>query len=181
MTSKDLILQVRDALKTWAAGHGGTAEIAGDVIDVFQKLTNKPGSVRAVVWLRQEDKRGDFEETGVVDRTVIVFISRGRGFTLDPTDSLWLDTAGSGEPLFDLVEEARRLIRSMSLPQETTEATFDYKGYQPFNLATEQPVDAYQLEFSIGVQLPPAISSLAINSSGTRLAINNAGLKLRLN
>ena len=40
-----------------------------------------------------EVKRGEYEESGRVDRKFLVIVSRGRGFTFDPGDSL---TAGFG-------------------------------------------------------------------------------------
>lgn len=155
MTIAEQLNQVADALKTWAAAQGGTAEVAADPFHLLAMLQHKPGSVRAVVLFGGEQKRGEFEETGAVDRGFSVILSRGRGFTAEPSASLVKGAAG-GRPLFDLVEEARQQIRGLSFAEETTEVTPNYLGCELFPSAEGKAVDAYQLNFQIGVQLPAA-------------------------
>lgn len=155
MTIAAQLNQVATALDAWAKEHGGTAEVAADPFHLFALLGNKPGGVRAVVLFAGEAKRGEYEEQGAVDRSFGVIISRGRGFTLDPSASL-VKGAGGGEPLYDLIEEARQLIRRISFDAETTEVTPNYLGCDLFPASEGKPVDAYQLNFSIGTQLPVA-------------------------
>lgn len=159
MSITEQITYVRDELQDWAAAYGGGCEIAGDIVHAFALLQHKPGSVRCVVWLSGEEKRGEYEEAGFVDRTFTVFVSRGRGFTLEPGDSLTARTAGNAEPLYDLVEEARQVIRGLEFAADETEVTPNFKSIRPFAFPTERPVDAYQIEFSIGSELADQIMS----------------------
>jgi hypothetical protein len=101
-----------------------------------------------------EQKRGEHEEAGVVDRTFWVVISRGRGMKVDPGMSLVEDVAG-GPPMFELVEAAREVLRGLTFDSETTEESIDYKSCEPFVIDGFLQ-DAYKLEFSIGCQLPAA-------------------------
>ncbi len=153
MSIVDQITYIRDELHDWASALGGGCEVAGDIVHAFALLQHKPGTVRCVVWLSGEEKRGDYEEAGFVDRQFTVFISRGRGFTLEPGDSLTARTAGNAEPLYDLVEEARQVIRGLQFAVDETEVTPNFKSIRPFAFPTERPVDAYQIEFSLGSEL----------------------------
>lgn len=144
--------QVRDALQLWAAEKGGTAEIARDPFHLLSLLQIKPGSFRAAVLFASETKRGDLEETSMVDRGYSVILSRGRGLTAKPTDSLVVGQ-GDGEPLFDLVEQLRELIRGLSFETGTTEVTPNYTGTEIFAV-DGKAIDAYQLNFQIGTLLP---------------------------
>jgi hypothetical protein len=154
-TIREILTVTCDALDAWARKHGGRAEIAGDPAHLFALLSHGPGAVRACIMLRRELKRGEHEEAGYVDRTFIVTISRGRGFTLEPSDALIRQTT-VGAPLFDLAEEARDIVRAIDYPLEDTDWTVDYQSTDLFEFPTENPVDAYQLTFSIGCQLPAA-------------------------
>lgn len=152
MTISAQLKQVAAALQTWAVQKGGSAEIAGDPFHLLSLLQHKPGSVRAAVLFAAETKRGEFEEASMVDRGFTVVISRGRGLAAVPTDSL-VKGQGDGQPLFDLVEEARQIIRGLSFSADTTEVTPNYTGCEPFAV-DGKAIDAYQLSFQIGTQLP---------------------------
>lgn len=143
-----LLNTVQAALQTWAATYGGTAEVAGDAVTAFQVLANKPQGVRCVVWLSAEEKRGEFEEASMVDERLQVIVSRGRTMKLRLGDSQVNSIAGE-TPLIDLVEEARDVVRGISLPADETEVTLDYQGFD-FVRDSEGPQDAYQLSFSVG-------------------------------
>jgi hypothetical protein len=152
MTIKDQLKQLRDAFAPWAQANGGSVAIASDEYHLVFLLTQSPGKPRTVLLCQSETKRGEYEEAGQVDRTFNVFLSQGKGLKLDPGASLTEGTAG-GHPTYDLVEEARELIRAISFDSETTEVTPNYKGWSPY------PIDGYltdtiKLEFSIGTQLP---------------------------
>lgn len=139
---------VQAALQTWASAYGGGAEVAGDAAAAFQVLGNKPAGVRAIVWLSSEAKRGEFEESSMVEEELQVILSRGRSMKLRLGDSHVSSTAGH-EPLIDLVEEARDVVRGLSMTADETEVTLDYKGFT-YLQDSEGPQDAYQLTFSIG-------------------------------
>ena len=150
------------ALKAWCETRGSTAEVAGDPFHLLALLQTKPGSVRAVVLFAGETKRGEIEESGIVDRSFSVVLSRGQGLTLSPGDSL-VKGAGGGPPLFQLVEEARQIVRGLQFEDTlvipidslTTEVTPNYLGCEPFAV-DDKRLDAYQLNFQIGTQLPAA-------------------------
>lgn len=151
---------VRDTLQTWAVENGGGAEIVSDPFHLLAMLMTKPAGFRAYVLFVGEAKRGEYEETGAVDRNFGVIISRNRGLTVNPGDALV-----KGEtPLFELVEGARNAVRSIQfedtlavpLNQLTTEVTPNYLGCEPFPAPDGKMVDAYQLNFAIGSQLPAA-------------------------
>lgn len=152
MTIKDQANQVRTALGDWARTHGGRAEIAGDLAALFTLLQGRFAGLMVVILFNGEPKRGEYEESGIVDRTFTVVLSRGRGFA-QGGDSFTQGQAGEA-PLFDVAEEAREVVRALEFSEATTEVAVDYKGLQLFEWPTDRPVDAYQFTFSVGTQLP---------------------------
>ena len=160
-----LLNQVAAALDTWAVSRGGRAFIAGDPLSVFNHLGDKPGGVRVGVLFAGDVKRGELEEAGVMDRSFLIVISRGKGFTINAADSL-TKGAGGGLPLFQLVEEARDVVRAIAFPEGTTEGTADFKGSQAYQFASDALVDAYQLEFSLACQMD-AVAGLNFGGAQT--------------
>jgi hypothetical protein len=152
MTIGEQLELTRDTLLPWAQEIKGRVEIAADPVHLLGLLGTSPGAPRIVVLFDAEEKRGEYEETGRVDRKFLVVVSRGRGFKLDPADALLEGVAG-GKPLYDLVEEAREMVRQIQFEAATTEVRPDYKGTRRLQLEG-MVVDAYQIEFTIGVQLP---------------------------
>jgi hypothetical protein len=179
MTLADILTTVRDELAAWARLHRGSAEVAGDVDHMYGILSNKPGGLRAVVLFSEETKRGEHEEAGVVDIEFLVVISRGRGFTLPASDSL-VSGSGGGRPLFDLVQEARDVVRGINFVEEETEFTADYKGTTLFQYPTEVPVDAYQLRFTLGLQMEEPVFELQVNAGEDVLAVDDAETSLAI-
>jgi hypothetical protein len=159
--------QVHAALDTWARGERGRAEIASDPFHLFSLLLENPGGVRAIVQFQGETIRG-MEEASLVDRTFLVVISRTRPLSVDASASLVKTTTGGGaRPLFDLVEDARQIIRGLQFDAEapadsgygptaqaTTEITPLVRSVQPLSVPDGVLSDAYQIEFSIGTLLP---------------------------
>lgn len=143
-----ILTTVEAALQTWAATYKGDAEVAGDAAHAFAILAAKPAGVRAIVWIGSETKRGEHEEASVVDCSLNVIITRGKSLKLRLGDT-HVSTTGGNHPLIDLVEEARDVVRGISLPTDETEVTLDYKGFE-YLADTEGPIDGYQLNFSIG-------------------------------
>jgi hypothetical protein len=153
----DVLQTVKTALEDWVRRHRGSVEIAGDQDHLFALLEASPGFVRASIMLRREAKRGEYEEAGMIDLTFIVVISRGRGFSATTSDTLVKDTS-LGAPLFTVAEEARDVVRSITFP-EKTEQTANYMGMDLFEFPLDRPVDAYQLTFTLGCQMPAATPS----------------------
>lgn len=166
MTITEQLLALRESFAEWAQGYrGGTAEVASDPFHLFALLAAKPGAVRACLFFKEELKRGEHEEAGVVDRTFVAVISRGRGFQREPADSLIVD-GRPGTPLFEIVEDARQLIRSFEFPADVTEVRPDVKRIELFPMPGDAVVDAYQIEFSIGCQLDePSSQALGVENS----------------
>lgn len=142
---------IRDTLAAAVRPDGGTVFVAGDPYQLVTMLRETTKGVRVGVLFSSEEKRGDYEERGAVDREFWVIASRGQGLKLEPGASL-VDGAAGGRPLFDIMETLRQAIRGISFDAETTEVTPDFRGIKTFN--TEgYLVDAYQLTFTIGSQL----------------------------
>lgn len=152
MTIAEQIKLVKKALEDWGGGAKATVAIAQHPIDFFTQLRTGPGKLRAVIMFRGEDKRGEYEEAGVVDRKFWIGLSRGKGLQLNQAEAL-IDESGAGPALYDLIEEVRQVVRGLEFAQDTTEVTPDYKGFNPFEVEGWL-LDAYNLEFWIGTQLP---------------------------
>jgi hypothetical protein len=150
MTIGEQLIFIRAGLRAWVEDIKGRVEVAADPLHALGLLATAPGAPRVVVMFDAEVKRGDFEETGRVDRQYLLIVSRGRGFKLDPGDALLEGVAG-GKPLYDLVEEGREVIRALVFTED--ESTPNYLAARRVKLE-DLTVDAYQLEFSVGTQLP---------------------------
>jgi hypothetical protein len=152
MKISEQLIQLSEMLSAWTKENGGAAAVARDPYHRATLLAATPAGARALIMFHGETKRGDYEEMGAVDRTFWVVITRGQGLRLSPGANLVEGNAG-GKALFDLVEEARQLVRGISFAADTTEVTPNFKSIEPFNVEGYL-LDAYKLEFSIGVQLP---------------------------
>jgi len=154
MTISEQLIKLRDALADWARENSGSVVVASDPVHLWNLLSTKPGAPRGILLFDSEEKRGDIEEAGRVDRKFLLVISRGRGFTADRADALTKGSAG-GKPLFDLVEEAREIVRSIEVesPEEIDEVVTNHLRTARFD-SGDLIVDAYQIEFSLATQLP---------------------------
>lgn len=168
MKISEILEAMRIALAEWAKPLKGTVQVAGDPFHLFSLLAAKPGSVRVCLLADSGQKRGEYEEAGQEDSAFVVVVSRGRGFPLDPGASLQTGSAG-GAPLFDLVEQIRDVVRGIDVDPEATEFTFDFKRWGKYSPPFESLTDAYQLEFTIGRQLP------GITSGATSFELGLAG------
>jgi hypothetical protein len=152
MKISDQLKLIQSSLVDWQRANKASIEIARDIVHVFGLLTTSPGACRVAIVFREEVKRGEYEETGMVDRKYWLVISQGRSLKLNPADQLTEGHAG-GKPLYDLGEELREELRAFEFDQDTTEVTPDYKGTYPFE-ADGWLIAANYLEFTIGTQLP---------------------------
>lgn len=152
MTIREQLKFIAAQLQPWAGECKGRVEIAADAVHLFGILATTPGAPRVVVLFDGEDKRGDYEELGKVDRKFMIVVSRGRGFVLNPGQSLTDGMAG-GKPLYDLCEEGREMLRALVFDRTTTDGLPNYTGMSRLQMEGLN-VDAYQINFMIGVQLP---------------------------
>jgi hypothetical protein len=121
-------------------------EIETSVEGLFGRFAEgAPEGVRAVVMFTGEDLR-EPNEGGLADRSFLVVTSVGKGF-LAPGDA----TRGA---LYQVVEDARQLLRGIQFEADTTEVTPVYKGNGIFTMPDGRPVNAFQHTITIGVQLP---------------------------
>jgi hypothetical protein len=81
MTISEQLKFLKEQLTPWVREVKGRVEIAADAVHLLGILATAPGAPRVVVLFDGEDKRGDYEELGKIDRKFIVVISRGRGFS----------------------------------------------------------------------------------------------------
>ncbi len=147
---------LQGALQEWIQGEsGGMAFVANDAVHLWQILMTGPAKPKAIVIYDGEEIRGPFDIAAVcgrVDRIFRVIISRGRGFNQEAGKSLTVGTAG-GRPMFELVEKARDIIRTIifSISEDDAERPSDFKRVRPLEpLMREMLIDAYQIEFSVG-------------------------------
>ena len=152
MTIAEQIKATLAALQAWGVDGRAVIAPATDPVDFFSILRTGPGRVRCAVLFRGENKRGEHEEAGVVDRVFWVGVSRGKGLQLNRADAL-INDGGAGPAMFDVCEEVRQVIRRIQFDGATTEGTPDYKSFAPLEVEGWL-LDAYTLEFWIGTQLP---------------------------
>lgn len=149
---------IRDVLSGWAKAEGGIAVVAHDPNEMWQLAFNNSQVPRCIICYLGEEIRGDFSIASVmsrVDRQFVVLVTRARGYTANRGDTL-TEQVNDARPFYDLLEEARDLIRVLQFDASVTEAQsgdpVDYKGIKNA-LPEDYPLDAYMIEFSIGTQL----------------------------
>lgn len=153
MKIREQIERVLKSVGPWAQGEKGTAEIASDPFHLFGILMENPGGLRVLVMFKEETKRGDFEELGVVDRSFTVVLSRTKPMFVNAAEGLIKPSAG-GKAMFDLVEGCRDVIRGVQFDEGTTEVTPDFRSAGPMPMPDGVVSDAFAIEFGIGTQLP---------------------------
>jgi hypothetical protein len=145
---------IKSFLNAWAREEGGVCEIAHDLSEMWLIAFRSSKVPRCILCCVGEDVRGDFTiaaPTGRVDRQFVCLVTRGKGMTADRGDTL-VDAVGDIRPFYDILEEARDIIRALVLDTTTQETPIDYKGFKSA-LPDDVPMDAYMIEFSIGTQL----------------------------
>lgn len=154
MTINEQLVSLREALQVWAELHGGVAEIVARPSELVRMLSLKPGGVRAVLLFDVETKRGDYEETGRVDRKFLCIITVPAGLKISRSDAL-TEGAGGGAPFYDVIEEAREIIRhkQVEAAEDIDETLTDYQRMGRFELQGAL-TDDIQIEFSLATQLP---------------------------
>jgi hypothetical protein len=174
VTIKDQLLAIQTALTRWTGDNKGKLFIASDPYHIVFLLLQAPGAMRVCILFHAEMKRGEHEESGMVDRTYWVVISRGQGMKLAPGASLTEGVSGGTKAMFDLCDEGREIIRGIEF-DSSTEVSPNWKGMEPFPIPGYL-TDAYRLEFSIGCQLDAATTPLYASANGVCQAIASATL-----
>jgi hypothetical protein len=162
VTIAQQLKRFKAGLDNWAAGYGGTVEIATDPVNLFGLLTLRPGAFRVCVMFSTEDLPYD-PEAGLVIRSFTVVVSCGKSFAIDKSSGLISGTAG-GKALYDVLEECRDRIRVMQFtpgeatrPAANAELVPAYGGCKTFDFQGAQILDAYQLSFNLVTQLPAPV------------------------
>jgi len=152
---KDQLIVIQSNLSNWAKDMKGTAIIAHDLNHMWIVSANNSESPKAVIAFAGEEIRGDLAlgaTLGRVDRNFEVMISRGKGFTADRGQTLVKDDVSTGRPFYDLLEEARDIVRNLPLGQDD-DGCIDYHGIRPALVDQDYPLDMYIISFSVGTQL----------------------------
>lgn len=156
MTIEDQANAINDAINQYL-GTSGSSFVVSDMHHLWAKLFDRSTSLKALVMFVGEHVRQTIPGSAIlsrVDREWSVTVSRGRSLTLDRGATLKDETV-AGEPLFGWVAKIRDTIRGLELDPDTTERPIDYDGIN--QLPTEGTpliIDAYQIRFTIGTQLP---------------------------
>lgn len=144
---------IKSALKPWAIKDGGTALVASDLRHLWEIAYQQTVGPRAILCYEGEAVRGDFSVAaalGRVDRQWILAVTRGRGFNADRGDSL-TKTVQNSRPFYDLVEEARDIIRG--LQGISVDAPVDFRSIEAMQ-KLDDLMDAYFIRFSVATDLP---------------------------
>lgn len=157
-TIKGQLRIIQAGLADWVTANKAAFEIAHDPYHLFALIRTGGNRARVIAMFRGEKKRGEHEEAGLMDRTFVLVVTKGKSLVLAGDATF----AQEGDkPLYDLLDEARDIVRGLkfSTDQEVAEQTNDTEQYpdcqgiEPFAVPDGWLVDAYQIEFSIGTQL----------------------------
>ncbi len=149
---------IRAALDSWAASEKGKAAIVFDEMELWENMFTSVSAPRVLLCYQGERVRGDFSVAAImgrVDRQWVVAVTRGRGLNAERGDSL-TTTKGNARPFYDLVEEARDIIRGLT--GVSVESPVDFMGME----AAQRPdalTDAYLIRFSVADDLPRIVSA----------------------
>ncbi len=163
---------IRDALALWATSEKGTAAIVFDQLELWENIFKGVSNPKVLVCYDGETLRGDPSIRAIlgrVDRQWIVAVSRARGLNASRGDSL-NELKGNARPFYDLIEEARDIIRSLG--GISVESPVDFISIEPA-VRPDALTDAYLLRFSVADDLPqltdqpPEIVVTETGSDGT--------------
>jgi len=143
---------ISQALAPWAQSEKGSVKIAHDVPHLFKLLGENAGVVRAAILFAGEKPRNaEYSDViGRVDREY--WIAFSRGYTLESyAGKSLVDGIAGGRPMFDLIEDARTVLRTAEL-SDTDELLPYYHGTE---LLTFEGVtlDAYRIKLVIAADV----------------------------
>ena len=153
MTITEQMKLMLDALAEWHKVVGGSVKVANDEPHLFTILGAAPGAARTAILFDEETARSEKNNDllGRVDRKFIVAISRGRGFNLDQGKSL-TEGVAQGKPMFELVEEAREVLRGLRMLGEN-EPVLYYLGSKRLQFQGVT-TDAYAITLGLAADIP---------------------------
>ncbi|GEM_PF-2435882 len=159
MTIKEQIQLMLDALAAWHKGVGGSVKVANDEPHLFEILGENPGVPRSAILWDEENPRDPLNDdwSGRVDRKFIIAISRGRGFNLKQGDSLMKGVAG-GLAMFELVEQAREILRALRVTDVPGESVPRYHGSKRLQFQGVT-TDAYAITMGLAAQIPDQVEN----------------------
>ena len=150
--------QIALVLQGYAQSAGGVADVVSNLRDLWFQASQSSQKPRILICYNGESARGDFSVANYnhrVDRQWIVAVTRGRGWLANRGDSLYKTT--TQDPLYDVVEEVRELLRCMIGISE--EFPIDFKRISPMN-SQNKALDAYAIEFSTANDIPEIIANI---------------------
>jgi len=152
MTISELSNTLASALQEWAGEYGGKAIIAQGPAHVVELLAAKPGAPLVAVAF-DGDSPSDTDETGLLRRRFKVILSFPRTLKIRRGDALAGDGAEAGA--FDLVEEAREVIRQLPLEADSGESRASWRGTAVYQVG-DLLFDAWEHSFEISSLVPLA-------------------------
>ena len=152
MNIADQIKLISQALAPWAQSEKGSVKIAHDVPHLFKLLGENAGVVRsAILFAGEKPRNPEYSDViGRVDREY--WIAFSRGYTLESyAGKSLVDGIAGGRPMFDLIEDARTILRTATLSD--TEELLPY--YHGTELLTFEGVtlDAYRIKLVIAADV----------------------------
>ena len=152
-----------------AEGNKWAAFICSDLLHAWKILQDNSQSPKVLVVFSGETQRVNFPGgaiTGRVDRKFTVIVSRGRSYSAaDRGLPLYSDNQNA-RPLFDIVDEYRDACRALIFDENWCERPVDYLGTRPFSVeGIGAIVDAYAIDFQVGVQLGMIESGVEADSA----------------
>ena len=145
--------QIVTVLQGYAQAAGGVADLVPNLKMLWFQADQSSQKPRILLCYNGEQSRGDFSVANRlhrVDRQWIVAVTRGTGWNSNRGDSFY-KTVGNADPLSDIIEEVRELLRCMIGISE--EFPIDFKRISPMN-AVNKALDAYAIEFSTANDIP---------------------------
>jgi hypothetical protein len=165
---------IKQVLDDWARNNGGIAVICHDLREMWEQAYATSQIPRCLIAYVGEEIRGDVgwaAKVSRVDRTFNVMVTRARGYTANRGDTLVKDNQ-EARPFYDLLEEARDIIRIIQFDPSVCEASnlspVDFKSITPA-LPDNQVLDAYIIDFSIGTQLRIPYSNFTSSVTATTI------------
>lgn len=150
---------IETAVAAWAGPLNGAVRTAGDLTDVQWLLKATGDGPQVVILWDGETTRGEAEELSMVDRSFLIFISRGRGLALDSGAARTRGTAEQPTPLYDLIEGLREVLRGIEFEAADSDATTEirprYESFKPSDLLRDNGLlDGHEARITIGTRIP---------------------------
>lgn len=145
--------QIAALLQPYAKKSGGDAQIVSNLKMLWMQAGMANDRPRILICYNGESIRGEFAVAAFnhrVDRQWVVAVTRGRGWNATRGTSLY-KTVGNADPFYDVVEEVRELIRTMTGVSE--EFPVDFKRISPMS-SENKALDSYAIEFSTSNDIP---------------------------